>query len=139
MDNLTPEQRRKTMKAVRSANTSLERRFFSTLSERDLEGLSFHRDDIFGHPDIVHETGRIAIFLDSCFWHACPKHLQIPASNTEYWKRKIRRNKSRDREVTRRLERQGWLVLRIWGHSVKNQRSRRWWATRICTLVAERT
>lgn len=139
MDNLTSKERSMTMAAVRSTGTALERKFIKPLMARRIGSLEFHVDDLVGSPDIVHREARLVVFIDSCFWHGCNRHLRMPQSNRDYWKKKISRNKRRDRYVTRQLEIQDWLVKRIWGHSIKNQRTRRWWLTRIETLINERS
>lgn len=69
---------------------------------------------IFGKPDFIFPKSRIAVFVDGCFWHGCPKHGTKPKSNRSYWRRKLERNKERDRLVTRTLRHQGWHVIRIW-------------------------
>jgi DNA mismatch endonuclease (patch repair protein) len=71
---------------------------------------------LFGKPDFVFPEHRVAIFVDGCFWHGCPKHGTQPASNRAFWKAKLSRNKHRDRSVTRALKQCGWRVLRIWQH-----------------------
>jgi len=139
MDNLSSEQRSKAMAAVKSEGTKLERQFIEPLLERDFGSFEFHADDLPGRPDLVERNARIAVFLDSCFWHGCPQHSQVPESNRDYWENKIGRNKHRDREVTIKLEKRGWLVKRIWGHSIKKERARKWWLTRLETLITERT
>lgn len=67
-------------------------------------------------PDIVFTRRRLAIFVDGCFWHACPQHGRTPTDPTGYWTSKLRRNTERDTAVTQGLERGGWEVLRIWEH-----------------------
>jgi DNA mismatch endonuclease, patch repair protein len=68
-------------------------------------------------PDIVFTRGRVAIFLDGCFWHGCPEHGQRPrVRNGSYWGPKIAGNVDRDRRHTRALEAAGWHVVRIWEH-----------------------
>ncbi|MBE0540712.1 MAG: DNA mismatch endonuclease Vsr [Verrucomicrobia bacterium] len=69
---------------------------------------------VFGKPDFVFPIHRVALFVDGCFWHSCPKHGTKPKSNSPFWQRKFARNKQRDRSVTRRLRSAGWRVLRIW-------------------------
>jgi DNA mismatch endonuclease, patch repair protein len=69
---------------------------------------------ILGKPDFVFRRARLAVFVDGCFWHGCPKHCKFPASNAAFWKRKLQANKNRDREVTGLLKRNGWGVIRIW-------------------------
>jgi DNA mismatch endonuclease (patch repair protein) len=73
---------------------------------------------ISGHPDFIFKEMRIAVFVDGCFWHGCPKHGTMPRSNRIYWKRKLERNFRRDRTVSRELRRDGWTVLRIWQHEL---------------------
>ncbi|MBD8479364.1 DUF559 domain-containing protein [Microbacterium sp. CFBP 8794] len=59
---------------------------------------------------------RVAVFIDGCYWHGCPEHFSMPATNLEYWSTKIGRNQARDLETTTLLEARGWLVLRFWEH-----------------------
>lgn len=67
-------------------------------------------------PDIVFPRARLAVFVDGCFWHACPQHGNQPRVNTEYWRPKLARNVARDRAVDAALVATGWLVLRAWEH-----------------------
>lgn len=69
-------------------------------------------------PDFVFRKERLAVFVDGCFWHGCPKHGSRPKQNRKFWDAKISRNKARDREVTRVLRRNGWRVGRIWEHEL---------------------
>ncbi len=70
---------------------------------------------IEGRPDFAFPNKRLAVFVDGCFWHGCPRCYQAPKDNAKFWRDKIRQNKARDRFVTRRLRREGWGVFRIWG------------------------
>ena len=65
-------------------------------------------------PDFVFPKLRLAVFVDGCFWHGCPKHATKPRNNRAFWRRKLAGNKSRDRFVNRVLIKSGWRVLRIW-------------------------
>lgn len=69
-------------------------------------------------PDFVFRTLRVAVFVDGCFWHGCPKHGTKPRGNAEFWKTKLEGNQKRDRLVSRRLRNAGWRVLRIWEHEL---------------------
>ena len=69
-------------------------------------------------PDFVFPQLRLAVFVDGCFWHGCPKHETKPKSNAAFWRKKFARNIARDRLVTRTLRREGWRVLRIWEHEL---------------------
>lgn len=66
--------------------------------------------------DIVFPKAKIAIFLDGCFWHGCPKHATHPKANAEWWRNKLDRNIRRDIETTEHLTSTGWTVLRFWEH-----------------------
>lgn len=69
---------------------------------------------VFGRPDFVFRTARVAIFVDGCFWHGCPIHCQFPTTNQAFWRMKLETNKERDRHVTKSLRSDGWTVVRIW-------------------------
>lgn len=66
--------------------------------------------------DIVFTRQRIAVFIDGCFWHGCPRHATFPKTNTEYWLPKLQQNIKRDRETDGLLREAGWTVLRFWEH-----------------------
>ena len=68
--------------------------------------------------DFVFRAERVCVFVDGCFWHACPRHGTRPAGNRAFWKAKLDRNVERDRQVTRLLRKAGWKVLRIWEHDL---------------------
>lgn len=67
--------------------------------------------------DIVFIRPKVAIFVDGCFWHGCPKHGTWPKTNAEWWREKIRANRRRDRETDAMLRAAGWRVLRFWEHT----------------------
>lgn len=75
---------------------------------------------VFGKPDFVFRNLKLAIFVDGCFWHGCPKHGTKPKGNAAFWRRKLAGNKRRDALVSRTLRRAGWRVLRIWEHELKH-------------------
>ncbi|WP_082164331.1 very short patch repair endonuclease [Mycolicibacterium obuense] len=66
--------------------------------------------------DIVFTRARIAVFVDGCFWHSCPKHGTSPKANAEWWREKLEMNVKRDRDTDSRLRAAGWTVIRIWEH-----------------------
>lgn len=113
----------------REQTASLMRRFRSRDTKPELDvrrllhanGLRYrvHRA-VPSHPrrtiDIAFPGARIAVFIDGCYWHACPVHGKTPATNSDWWREKIGRNKSRDVETNQALESQGWTVLRYWEH-----------------------
>jgi DNA mismatch endonuclease (patch repair protein) len=76
-------------------------------------------------PDFVFPRLRLAVFVDGCFWHACPVHATRPRSNAAFWRRKLAANKARDRRVNRTLRAAGWRVLRIWEHELARKNEAR--------------
>lgn len=66
--------------------------------------------------DIVFRSAKVAVFIDGCFWHGCPRHGTRPRTNADYWLPKLEKNRERDRQTSRRLRREGWSVLRFWEH-----------------------
>jgi len=72
----------------------------------------------FGKPDIVFKKYKTVIFIDSCFWHGCSKHLRMPSSHQKYWKAKIIRNKKRDTEITLYYKKNKWRIIRLWEHDI---------------------
>ena len=77
-----------------------------------------------GRPDLTFRKAKVVVFVDGCFWHGCPKHLVWPRNNAPFWKSKISGNIDRDKAVTRELRITGWLVIRLWEHSVKHNPER---------------
>lgn len=78
---------------------------------------------VFGKPDFVFRAGKVAVFVDGCFWHGCPRHATKPAGNREFWEAKLSRNKARDRKVSRTLRAAGWRVLRVWECALARKRA----------------
>ena len=118
-DRISKDQRSRVMSAVRSSNTRLEDRFQKLLINAGLKGFRIQARDLPGTPDVVFRRQRVAVFLDSCFWHGCEIHHRPPATNQGYWEPKIAANIRRDKAVAQRLRRQGWSVCRCWEHDLK--------------------
>jgi len=76
-------------------------------------------------PDFIFKQARLAVFVDGCFWHGCPKHGTQPKGNRAFWKNKFARNKARDVLVTQTLRRAGWRILRIWEHELARKHEAR--------------
>lgn len=119
-DDLTPEQRRRNMQAIRSKDTTIELRMRKALWER---GIRYRKNykKLIGKPDIAITKYRIAVFCDSDYWHGYDweNRNQRIKSNRDYWVPKIERNMERDREVTETLQNDGWLVLRFWEWQIR--------------------
>lgn len=122
MDNHTPEQRRKNMRAVKNKDSQIELMLRKELWSR---GLRYRKNckGIIGKPDIAFIGKKVTVFCDSEFWHGYDwenKKHEIK-SRQEFWIPKIERNMQRDAEVTAALEQQGWTVLRFWGNDIKKR------------------
>lgn len=106
------------MSRIRGKDTSPE-----MLVRRELWGRGcryrIHDRSLPGTPDISHKGRKLAVFIDGCFWHACPLHFKPPKSNTLYWERKIRRNRERRNMVRKELHGLGFAVLEFFECEVK--------------------
>lgn len=119
--NETPEQRSRTMRAVKGKDTGLEmrvRRLVHSIGYR----YRLHRKDLPGKPDLVFPARRKVIFVNGCFWHQhdCPRGSRTPKANRDYWSRKLERNKNRDRANLARLRDDGWDALVVWECEAKD-------------------
>lgn len=111
----TPDQRSRTMRAVKSRDTKPEM-FVRRLLHRIGYRYRLHRPDLPGKPDLVFPSRRKVIFVHGCFWHGhdCTRGARVPASNTDYWVAKIGRNVERDRRTLTQLAEAGWAALVLW-------------------------
>ncbi|WP_229749410.1 very short patch repair endonuclease [Flexivirga endophytica] len=66
--------------------------------------------------DVAYVAQRVAVFVDGCFWHGCPKHAVAPRKNADWWADKLAGNRTRVKSTTAHLESRGWVVLRYWEH-----------------------
>lgn len=129
----TPDVRRK-MQRQRRRDTPIEVTLRAELFRRGLRYFVHRRPlpALRREADIVFPVARVAIFVDSCWWHACPEHGSIPRANREWWTEKLRANERRDRDTNARLEAEGWRVVRVWEHETPAEA-----ATRVQRTVAE--
>jgi DNA mismatch endonuclease, patch repair protein len=117
-DVMTKEQRSNLMSRVRDRDTSPELEVRRQLFSRGLRGYRL-RPKLPGKPDIVYSRAKLAIFIDGCFWHGCPRCYTRPATRRPYWDNKLAENVSRDKAVDRSLKEMGWKTLHFWEHDVK--------------------
>lgn len=117
--------RSENMARVKSKNSS-----FELLLRRELwsRGLRYRTNDktVFGKPDIVFKGKKIAVFIDSEFWHGKDfiENKNIPKTNSSFWIKKLKRNIERDKEVNDFLTANGWKIIRIWSKDlIKNTSS----------------
>lgn len=124
-DVFTARKRSEVMSRIRGkGNASTEKRMIQLFREHSIKG--WRRNwPLPGKPDFVFPKLRVALFVDGCFWHRCPKCYRKPATNAEFWEAKITRNVARDKEVNRELKKRGWRVARVWEHALAKYNSSR--------------
>ena len=106
------------MSKIRSrGNKETEMRLIALLRNAGISGWRRHQA-LIGKPDFTFRLAHIVVFVDGCFWHACPRCFKPPKTNRAYWRAKIARNIQRDRKVTQALRKAGWRVVRIWSHQL---------------------
>ena len=119
-DHLSPAERSRNMRKIKSKNTKPEKMVRSLLH---IQGFRFrlHNKGLPGKPDITLKKYNTVIFVNGCFWHQhknC-KRANIPKSNKNYWIPKIERNKARDKQNIAELKKLKWKVLVVWECEVK--------------------
>ena len=80
-----------------------------------------------GHPDIVLRKYRTCIFVNGCFWHGhegC-RYYVVPKTHTDFWIKKVARNKERDRREQQQLARMGWHCITVWECELKKNKRER--------------
>jgi DNA mismatch endonuclease (patch repair protein) len=119
-DIYTVAQRSKAMARIRGrGNKSTEAALARLFRKHKLAGWRRHTA-IAGRPDFAFRRSKVAVFVDGCFWHGCPEHYKAPATRVDFWSAKIAGNIRRDIRVARHLRLKGWVVLRIWEHSLRS-------------------
>lgn len=109
---------RKRMQGTAQRGNRSERRLRSALHIKGIRFRNHYRIAVLPRRsiDIALVGVKIAIFIDGCFWHGCPRHGTMPKSNRAWWKTKINTNQLRDRDTNIELRKAGWKVMRIWEH-----------------------
>lgn len=112
-DVYPPKKRSAVMSKVRSrGNASTEIVLMAALRAHRFRGWRRHLA-MPGTPDFAFVGKKLAVFVDGCFWHGCPKCYRAPKQNAGFWRDKIDRNRRRDRRVDQALRRKGWSVMRV--------------------------
>jgi DNA mismatch endonuclease, patch repair protein len=108
------------MRAIRRTDTKPEVALRSALHRQGYRFRKDYRltldDGARVRPDIAFTGRRVAVFVDGCFWHACPEHGRNPSVNEWYWAPKLRRTMERDAAANAALVAAGWRVVRVWEH-----------------------
>lgn len=112
------------MAAIKGKNTKPElvvRRFLYS------KGLRYrlHDSRLSGKPDLVFPKNKVVVFVQGCFWHghAGCRFFRIPATRTEFWRKKINSNITRDAQNREKLEQQGWKVIFVWECQLKHEKN----------------
>jgi DNA mismatch endonuclease (patch repair protein) len=105
------------MSRVKGQNTGPELKLRKTLWSLGLRYRLGYK--LPGKPDLVFVSAKVAVFVDGCFWHACPLHGKVPQTNQVFWAEKILKNKLRDNHVNMELAKLGWTTIRFWEHEIK--------------------
>lgn len=119
MDVHNSQQRSKNMAAIKSSGTKSEIILVKALW---LKGFRYRKNNktVFGKPDFTFKKIKVAIFVDSEFFHGKDFETKNkPVNNAEFWQNKISRNIERDKEVNEQLQSEGWNVLRFWSKEVQ--------------------
>lgn len=117
MKELSTQTRSRIMAAIHSRDTKPEITIRKALWSKGMRyRVHYGKEKI----DIAFPSKKLAVFIDGCFWHACPLHFRAPRKNVTYWRPKIERNVERDTDKNDRLKTSGWQVVRFWEHELEN-------------------
>jgi DNA mismatch endonuclease (patch repair protein) len=124
-DVFSKSKRSEVMSRIRCrGNRSTELALIRILRQEGIVGWR-RNSALSGRPDFVFPSRRVAIFVDGCFWHACPEHCNSPQTNAAFWRAKLDANRARDTRVNRALSDAGWTVMRIWEHELRAAAAKR--------------
>lgn len=116
-DVVDKETRSKIMSSIRSKNTKVEWILRKALWRERLRYRTHYK--IRGSPDVVFPSKKVAVFIDGDFWHGHDWKKLKPKLKNRFWRNKIKRNMTRDKEVNEDLKKKGWKVIRIWEHEIR--------------------
>ncbi len=111
-DRLTKRQRSYVMSRIKGKNTGIELAMGKILSNAKIRYRKHPK--MAGNPDFVLTGSKVLVFCDGEFWHGKDYHKR-KRGLPQYWKDKIRANMVRDRITTKKLIKEGWIVVRFWG------------------------
>ena len=133
VDSLSDAERSVRMSKVRSkGNQSTELVVEQAFRHAQLRGWRKHPKYIPGKPDFYFSKQKLAVFVDGCFWHACPQCARRPpVSRAEFWRAKIDANRRRDLRTRRLLRKHGFKTMRLWEHELRGDS----WLRRLCSRL----
>ena len=114
-DALSKDERSTLMARVKSRNTTPEKRVRTALWNAGFR-YRLNVRKLPGTPDIVLPRYRTIALVQGCFWHShdCRRGRNRPATNVEYWNRKLDGNAARDAINQAKLSELGWHVFTVW-------------------------
>jgi DNA mismatch endonuclease, patch repair protein len=135
MDPLTTMARSELMAKVRAkGNESTEKVAVNMLRQAGITGWRRHPKRILGRPDFYFSKAKLVLFVDGCFWHACPVcRRNSPRTREEFWREKIDSNRRRDNRTRRSLRALGYRVFRVWEHEIRKTS----WITRLRVALTD--
>jgi len=122
-DIWTPEKRSAVMSKIRGI-TAPEKHLRARLVQLGIGGFKIGAKIGKITPDLIFPAQKIAVFVDGCFWHGCPRCYVRPKTHVKYWSAKIDMNIKRDKHQRRALQRNGWKIFRIWECQLEENPSR---------------
>lgn len=119
-DKVSRETRSRIMSKIRGKDTKPELILRKMLFAKGLRYRLNYR--VAGYRvDIAFPSRKLAVFVDGCFWHGCPKCFRPPKSRKRYWGPKIKTNKERDKRIDSAMSKSGWKVIHIWEHRIRKE------------------
>ncbi|MDE1169857.1 MAG: very short patch repair endonuclease [Verrucomicrobium sp.] len=136
-DVFTVEKRSLVMAQIRGGgNASTELCLITLMKKFGITGWR-RRQNLYGRPDFVFRSIRLAVFVDGDFWHGHPTRSKLPGTNVEFWRKKIEGNRRRDRHVNRILKEKGWMPVRFWEGDLR--RNPGYCISRLTRLISQRS
>lgn len=118
-DTQTRLARSANMAAIRSTgNLTTEIRFIQLMRQHKISGWR-RGSRLPGRPDFVFKNKKLTVFVDGDFWHGNSRNFHLPKTNIPYWRKKIHRNKVRDKTINRTLKDAGWEIVRVWESTLR--------------------
>ncbi len=114
-DIVSPEKRSQMMAGIKGKNTKPEIAVRMELHRRGFR-YRLHVKNLPGKPDMVFPKYNAVLFIHGCFWHGheeC-RLFKWPSSRTDFWEKKINRNRELDVKAVSKLHSEGWRVGVIW-------------------------
>ena len=114
----------KSMKGNRRKDTKPEMALRMALREAGYPGYRLQWK-VPGRPDVCYPGRRVAIYVNGCFWHRCPRcDLPLPKHNRGFWEDKFSKNVERDRRNMEAMESMGWTTVVVWECELRKERDR---------------